>query len=113
MTEIYVTHGHFGECEGSVPCYVAWKDRLNGWYLRSHPRGRHTDESNDDIADSLNGSLENLQTLPSMLAEFNPETGCFELRALLDALKAAVTASTSTKKAAALAALDRYSQLCK
>jgi hypothetical protein len=109
----YVMNGHFGECEGSVPCYVEGQDRLNGWYLRSHPRGRHTDESNADIADSLNGSFDNLQAFPAVLAEFNPATGCTELRAQLDALRAAVTASTSTKKAGALAALDRYAQLCK
>jgi hypothetical protein len=109
----YVTNGLFGECEGSVPCYVAWESQLNGWYLKSHPRGAHTDESNADVAYRLNGAMNNLLQFPAVLAEFDPKTSCGELHASLEPLTAAVTASTSTKKSEALAALDRYAKLCR
>src|SRR5512138_1429935 len=43
----YVENGLYGECEGSVPCYVQKANELEGWYLKSHPRGRHADEATD------------------------------------------------------------------
>jgi uncharacterized protein YgiM (DUF1202 family) len=109
----YVSNGLYGECEGDVPCYVSWMDELHGWYLRSHPRGRHADESNADIAFRLNAAMDNLRELPTVLAESDPKTRCGELHASLDPLTAAVNASTSTNKAGALAALDRYTKLCR
>jgi hypothetical protein len=109
----YVSNGLYGECEGDVPCYVSSMDELTGWYLRSHPRGRHTDESNAEIALRLNAAMDNLQQFPAVLAEFDPKARCSELHSSLDPLTAAVTASNSTKKAEALAALDRYAKLCR
>jgi hypothetical protein len=109
----YVTNAHFGECEGSVPCYVSGQNERNGWYLRSHPSGRYVDESTAEVARVLNEILDYLQHLPAILAEFDPKTSCGELHASLDPLTAAVTASTSTKKSEALAALDRYAKLCR
>jgi len=109
----YVANGLFGECEGDVPCYVSWKNQLDGWYLRSHPGGRHTDESTLDIARSLNAAMDNLQQFPKVLAEFDPAARCGELHESPDPLTAAVKASTSTRKSDALAALNRYAQLCK
>jgi hypothetical protein len=108
----YVTNGLYGECEGDVPCYVRWIHDLDGWYLRSHPNGRHADESNADVAYRLNGAMDNLQRFPRVLAEFDPKTRCSELHKSLDPLAAAVTASTSARKAEALAAIDRYAKLC-
>jgi len=108
----YVTNGLIGECEGDVPCYVYWQNELNGWYLATHPRGRHTDESNAGIAQSLNGAMDNLLGFPRVLAEFDPKTRCSELHKSLDPLAAAVTASNSARKTEALAAIDRYAKLC-
>jgi hypothetical protein len=108
-----VENGLFGECEGDVPCYVAAANRLDGWYLQSHPQGRHTDEANVDIAARLNDAWDNLQNSPAVLMEFDPKTRCNELRTSLDPLVVAVTASNSTRKAGALAAIDRYAQLCR
>jgi SH3 domain-containing protein len=108
----YVTNGLFGECEGDVPCYVYWQNELNGWYLASCPRGRHADESNADIEGALNGAMDNLLGFPRVLAEFDPKTRCGELHNSLDSLAAAVKASTSARKADALAVLDRYARLC-
>ena len=109
----YVTGWDLGECEGNVPCYVEREDARNGWYLTEHPRGRHVDESATNIALDLNGVMDNFGRFPAVLAQFDPKTGCGELHALLDPLTVAVTASTSTRKEAALAALDRFGQLCK
>jgi hypothetical protein len=109
----YVTNGLFGECEGDVPCYVSWQNGLNGWYLRRHPQGRHADEATADIAQRLNGVMDNLLRFPRVLAEFDPMTRCNELHESLAPLTAAVTASTSTRKTEALAALKRFAQLCK
>jgi hypothetical protein len=108
-----VENGMFGECEGDVPCYVGRQTELNGWYLQSHPRGRHADESNADIAERLNGIMDHLRGFPDVLAEFNPLARCDELHMSLDPLVAAVTASVSTRKADALAAIDRFAQLCR
>jgi hypothetical protein len=109
----YVTNGLYGECEGDVPCYVSWQNRLNGWYLQSHPRGHHTDESNADITLTLNDAMDNLRQFPAVLAEFDPKTRCDELHASLDPLMAAITGSTSARKSEALAATDRFAQLCR
>jgi hypothetical protein len=109
----YAGNGLYGECEGDVVCYVSWQDQLNGWYLRAHPRGRHADQSNGDIALRLNAAIDNLRQFPAVLAEFDPKTRCTELHESLDPLTAAVSASASKRKAEALEALSRFAQLCK
>jgi hypothetical protein len=40
-----VTNGLPGECEGFLPCYVEWRNRLQGEYLRRQPAGRHAEEA--------------------------------------------------------------------
>ena len=109
----FVENGLYGECEGDVPCYVTWQNELNGEYLRPYPRGRHADESNADIARRLNAVMDNFRGFPLMLNEFNQKTRCGELHMSLDPLVAAVTTSTSVRKADALAAIDRFAQLCR
>ena len=109
----FVANGLYGECEGDAPCYVSWEDQLDGWYLRSYPRGKHTDESNAQIALRVNGAMDNLRNFPAVLREFNPQTRCNELHVSLDRLIAAVIASTSEHQTEALAAIDRFAQLCK
>jgi hypothetical protein len=109
----FVENGLYGECEGDVPCYVTWQNALNGEYLRLYPRGRHADESNADIARRLNAVMDTFRGFPLMLNEFNHNTWCGELHMSLDPLLAAVTTSTSVRKADALAAIDRFAQLCR
>src|SRR5439155_15591120 len=69
---LLATNGIRGECEGDVPCYVSWKNQLEGDYLRRQPAGRHADEANWGIAESLNGAMDNLLRFPKVLAEFRP-----------------------------------------
>jgi hypothetical protein len=109
----YVTNGLFGECEGDVPCYVSWTNELEGWYLRAHPMGNHADDANAQVAVKLNGAMDNLQRFPRVLAEFDPSTRCGELHASLDPLRAAVSASTSSGRPEAIAAIDRFDLLCR
>jgi hypothetical protein len=109
----FVVNGHYGECEGDVPCYVGWANRFDGWYLRSHPGGGHTDECTAEIALRLNGAMDNLREFPMVLREFDPKARCGELHMSLDPLLSAVTASTSARKADALAAIERFAQLCR
>jgi hypothetical protein len=109
----FVQNGKYGECEGDVPCYVDWADRLEGWYLRTYTVGRHTDDANDRIALRLNGAMDNLQNFPAVLAQFDPRFRCGELQMFLDPLAEAVTAATSARKAGALAAIDRFARLCR
>jgi SH3 domain-containing protein len=108
----YVTNGLFGECEGDVPCYVGRTNELEGWYLRTHPMGNHADDANAQLAVKLNGAMDNLKRFPRVLAEFDPRKRCGELHASLDPLRAAVSASTSGRKGEAVAAIDRFAQLC-
>jgi hypothetical protein len=108
-----VQNGLRGECEGDVPCYIDWRNRLNGQYLRWHPGGRHADQSNADLAQVLNDVMDNLRRFPLVLEEFDPSTRCGELHTSLDPLVAAVTASTSARKAEAVAATERFAQLCR
>ena len=106
-----VENGWPGECEGYVPCYIGWQNGLNGEYLRLHPRGRHADAANQDMARTLNNIMDHLA--PMLDALFHADTQCGELRVGLDPLVAAIRASRSPDKARALAAADRYARLCR
>jgi hypothetical protein len=109
----HVRNGLFGECEGDVPCYVSSMNDLEGVYLRTHPRGRHADESTAEIAKGLNSILKDyVERAPGRLIEFNPATQCGELRASLEPLRVAVAQSSSARKDDALAPLDRIARLC-
>jgi hypothetical protein len=109
----YVENGLSGECEGDVPCYVSWTNQLEGWYLRTHPTGSHADDANAQVAVKLNGAMDNLQSFPRVLAEFDPIKRCGELHTSLDPLAAAVSASVSSRSREALAAIDRFAKLCR
>jgi|KBSMisStandDraft_5_1062788.scaffolds.fasta_scaffold179190_2 hypothetical protein len=109
----YVQNGSPGECEGDVPCYVSWVNDLHGWYLRTHPHGRHSEDANAGIAEVLNGVMDNFKRFPLVLAAFDPKTRCGELHLVLDPLAAAVTATPSPSRAAALAAIERFAKLCR
>jgi hypothetical protein len=109
----FVQNGLAGECEGDIPCYITGQNTLNGEYLRLHAGGRHADESTADIARTLNDVMDNLRIFPAVLGDFDPKSRCVELHRSLDPLQAAVSASTSAHKADAMAAIDRFAQLCK
>jgi len=109
----YVQNGWPGECEGDVPCYVGWVNNFRGFYLRTYPHGRRSEDASVEIAETLNDVMDNLQGFPLVLAEFDPKTRCGELHLVMDPLTAAVTASASVHKADALGAIDRFAKLCR
>ncbi len=108
-----VTTGLAGECEGDVPCYLESINSLEGEYLRGHPRGKHAELAVEQVAAALNSAMDNLLKFPKVLAEFDPAKRCGDLHVSLDPLRAAIGATSAAGKSGAMAALDRYAQLCK
>ncbi len=47
-----------GECEGDVPCAVAWLARTDVRYLERHPRGVHAGEALSNVAVALDAAVE-------------------------------------------------------
>lgn len=109
----YAQNGWLSECEGDVPCYVGWVNNLHGWYLRTHRGDHHSEDANAEIARALNGVMDNFTRFPLVLAAFDPKTRCGELHLVLDPLAAAVTATPSPSRAAALAGIERFAKLCR
>lgn len=107
-----VQNGVHGECEGDVPCYVEWVNGLEGEYLRMHPHGKYVNAALSAIGRKLNGTMDNLEDFPRVLAEFEPSR-CGELHMSLDPLVAAIRASGARGKSRALAATERYARLCR
>jgi hypothetical protein len=106
-----VTNGLGGECEGHLPCYVAWSNSLDGEYLRRQPRGSHAEEAVAAIkkmADILSQP-----TKPGEAAyEFDRARDCRDLTTSVDALAAAIRSARTPSRDAALASLDALRKLC-
>lgn len=47
-----------GECEGDVPCGLAWLARTDARYLERHPRGAHSGEAVGNVAAALAAAVE-------------------------------------------------------
>ena len=47
-----------GECEGDVPCALAWLARTDVRYLERHPRGAHAGEALSNVAVALDAAVE-------------------------------------------------------
>ncbi len=105
-----VTNGLGGECEGYLPCYVDWRNRLEGEYLRRHPDGRHADAA---VA-AVKGTIDRLSAPPRPREAFAFEPGrdCRDLTRSLDALGKAVGATRAEDKDAALASLATLGKFC-
>ena len=99
-----------GECEGYLPCHLAWTDRLQGEYLRRHPRGRHVEAA----IDRVRFITTMLGDPPKTMFEGLPKSEvCSDLAKPLAPLRAAVAGSASARRAAALEELDRLAALCR
>ena len=104
-----VTAGVGGECEGHLPCYVEWRNRLQGEYLRRHPAGAHVPEAVSGIAQTA----ARFDASPARYT-FEPEQDCAPLTASLDALTSAIrSASAAPDREAALAALADIRERCR
>lgn len=103
-----VMNGLPGECEGYIPCYLRWRNRLQGEYLRREPAGRHVEEAIalvKQTADELSGRR--LDTY-----DFERARDCKDLTASLDALVGAIKGTRSANKDAAIGSVNALRKVC-
>jgi len=106
-----VTNGLGGECEGYLPCYINWRNRLQGEYLRLHPGGKHAEAAVGVIretSDRLGAPAK-----PHEAYQFDRAKDCREFAASMDALTAAVKGTRVANRDATLASLSSLRQICK
>lgn len=105
-----VTNGLGGECEGHLPCYVEWRNRLQGEYLRRHPGGRHADEAVGVVKDTV----DLLAAPPKSNAayQFDRAKDCRDFTTSIDALAAAVKGTRAANRDATIASLTTLRRAC-
>lgn len=107
-----VTNGLGGECEGYVPCHVEALDALEGRYLRSHPRGRHSIEAHQRIDETLRMVLDDLLNRPEKNDSLRVPDDCADLLKSGRSLRAAVDAARHQRQALTLELIDRLLRVC-
>lgn len=105
-----VTNGLGGECEGYLPCYVDWRNRLEGEYLRRHPDGAHAPEAVETITRVVDRLAAPAQ--PTKAFQFERGRDCRDLTTSVDALAKAVQVAQVGGKDAALSGLGSLKRLC-
>lgn len=105
-----VTNGLPGECEGYIPCYLRWRNRLQGEYLRREPSGRHVDEAIALIKETADSLAD--RPKPNEIFDFDRVRDCKELTSSIDALVAAIKATKSANRDAAISSLSGVRRLC-
>ena len=105
-----VTNGLNGECEGYLPCYVDWRNRLEGEYLRRQPDGAHVGDAVSSISRTV-GQLA-APARPHEAFQFDRGRDCRDLTASLEALTKAVQVTRSAEKENALSSLGSLKRLC-
>jgi hypothetical protein len=105
-----VTNGLNGECEGYLPCYVDWRNRLEGEYLRRHPDGAHASDAVTSISRTV-GQLA-APARPHEAFQFDRGRDCRDLTASLEALTKAVQVTRTADKETALTSLGSLKRLC-
>lgn len=105
-----VTNGLRGECGGYLPCYVDWRNRLEGEYLRRHPDGTHASHAVATIT-TVTERLAAPAT-PSHAFQFDRTRDCRDLTLSVDALLKAVQVARVGGKDAALTGLGSLKKLC-
>ena len=106
-----VTNGLGGECEGYLPCYISWRNRLQGEYLRLHPGGKHAEEAVGLVKETVDRLGPPIK--PAEAYQFDQATDCREFTASMDALTAAVKGTRVASRDATLASLSTLRQICK
>lgn len=105
-----VTNGLNGECEGYLPCYVDWRNRLEGEYLRRQPDGAHVGDAVTSISRTV-GQLA-APARPHEAFQFDRGRDCRDLTASLEALTKAVQITRTADKDTALTSLGSLKRLC-
>jgi hypothetical protein len=109
---IGATTGIPGECEGYIPCYAFGLNYREGEYLRRHPRGQHVGEALEEIAETVNVSVDDLLSRPDRNDFLEVPDDCGDLLAALTPLREAASAVTHPAASAALIAIDRLRAYC-
>jgi len=102
-----VTNGLPGECEGYLSCYLRWRNRLQGEYLRRQPNGRHAEEAIGLVKETAD-----LLTPTQKVYEFDRSRDCRDVTASLDALVGAIKNTRAANRDAALTSLTGLRKLC-
>ena len=105
-----VTNGLPGECEGYIPCYLRWRNRLQGEYLRREPNGRHVEEAIALIKETADSLAD--RPKPNEIFDFDRARDCKDLSASVDALIGAIKATRSVNRDPAVASLGGVRKLC-
>jgi len=93
-----------GECEGDVPCNVAWLARTDVRYLERHPRGARADEALSNVAVALDAAVEDPRGA-GLFAGSSPED-LGRMSGDLDRLKRALAPLDDPRARAARSAAD-------
>lgn len=91
-----------GECEGDVPCNLAWLARTDVRYLERHPRGAHAGEALANVGAALDAAVEDPRG--AALFRGSPPEDLDRMRVDLEKLKAALAPIDDPRARAALGA---------
>jgi hypothetical protein len=101
-----------GECEGYIPCYAYGLNAREGEYLRRHPAGGHTKEALEEIAKTVDLSVDDLLARPDRNDFLKVPEDCADLLTSLDPLREAAAAVTDAAVNRTLVAIDRLRAHC-
>jgi hypothetical protein len=105
-----VGNGLAGECEGHLPCYLVWRNRLHGEYLRRHPLGKHAAEAVAAIkstADFLTAPSK-----PGSAYEFDKNRDCREVTTAIEVLTMAVEGTRVDGRDGVISSLAAVTKIC-
>jgi len=105
-----VTNGIGGECEGYLPCYISWRNRLQGEYLRLHPGGKHAEEAVGEVRETIDRI--GAAAKPAEAYQFDRGKDCREFTTTMDALTAAVKGTRVANRDATIASLAALRRIC-
>ena len=101
-----------GECEGYIPCYAYGLNAREGEYLRRHPAGRHVKEALEQVAKTLDLSVDDLLARPDRNDFLKVPDDCGDLLASLTPLRESIAGATDAAVNRTLIAIDRLRAYC-
>ena len=105
-----VTNGLPGECEGYLPCYLRWRNRLQGEYLRRQPNGQHAEEAIGLVKTTVDTL--SAPSKPHETYDFERTRDCRDVTASIDALVAAIKNTKTPNRDAAITSLTGLRKVC-
>ena len=105
-----VGNGLAGECEGHLPCYLVWRNRLHGEYLRRHPSGKYAAAALGVI--KATADLLIAPAKPGSSYDFDKKRDCRDVALSIDVLTTAVQGARVDGREAAIASLAAVRKTC-